>query len=88
MRAVRNLSHLERDRGYRWADRDPVLDFVTRDITDSGWPLSYVAERSGVSVAALRCWMNGRTRRPANATVEAVLTALGWHRTITTIDGT
>ena len=64
MRPVRNLAHLERDRGYRWADRDPVLDFITRDITDSGWPLSYVAERSGVSVGALRNWAERQDQAP------------------------
>lgn len=82
MKAVRNLAHLSRDTGYRWRDADPVLTFIRNDITDSGWPLAYVAERSGVSTAALRGWMNGRTRHPQNATVEAVLIALGWGRAI------
>ena len=82
-RAVRNLVHLDRDRGYRWQDTDPILEFIRNDITDSGWPLAYVAERSGVSVSCLRGWQNGKTRHPQNMTVEAVLNALGWGRKLT-----
>jgi len=87
MRTVRNLAHLDRDVGYRWQDADPVLEFIRNDITDSGWPLAYVAERSGVSVSTLRGWQNGRTKHPQNATVEAVLRALGWERKISGIKG-
>jgi len=80
---VRNLAHLNRDRGYRWQDHvDPVLEFIRNDITDSGWPLKYVAERAGVAVSTLRGWQSGKTAHPQNQTVEAVLTALGWRRPI------
>ena len=76
---VRDLAHLERDRGYRWQDHvDPVLEFIRNDITDSGWPLSYLAERSGVAVSTLRAWQSGKTRHPQNQTVDVVLRALGW----------
>ena len=80
---IRNLSHLHRDRGYRWEDSDPILTFLRADITDSGWPLSYLSQRSGVSASTLSNWMNGKTKHPANQTVDAVLTALGWNRTLT-----
>ena len=82
MAATRNLAHLSRDTGYRWQDADPVLEFIRNDITDSGWPLTYVAERSGVSVSTLRNWQNGKTKHPQNVTVEAVLRGLGWRREI------
>lgn len=71
MTPARNLSHLSRDTGYRWADRDPVLEFITKDITDSGWPLSYLAERSGVSVSTLSNWQKGKVKHPANFTVRS-----------------
>ena len=77
---VRNLQHLQRDRGYRFNDPDPILEFLRADITDSGWPLQYISERSGVSLATLYNWMGGKTRSPRNSTVEAVLVALGWER--------
>lgn len=82
MQKANNLTYLNRDRGYRFTDRDPVMDFITKDITDSGWPLTYVAERSGVSRACLANWQNGKTKHPQNMTVEAVLKALGWSRNI------
>ena len=77
---VRNLNHLYRDRGYRFNDPDPILEFIRADITDSGWPIEYISERSGVSQATLYNWMNGKTKTPRNSTVEAVLVALGWER--------
>lgn len=84
MKSVRRvLAHLERDRGYRWTDADPILEFIRNDITDSGWPLKFIAERAGVAVSTLRNWQNGTTKHPCNATVDAVLDALGWERTVT-----
>lgn len=78
--APRNLVHLHRDRGYRFADRDPMLEFICNDITDSGLKLSFIAERSGVSPGTLYNWTSGKTKRPQNEAVEAVLNALGWER--------
>ena len=80
---VRNLNHLDRDRGYRFTDRDPILEFIANDITDSGWPLSYVALRSGVTIGTLYNWLSGKTKHPQNIKVEAVLIALGWSRSLT-----
>ena len=79
---VRNLNHLTRDKGYRFQDRDPILEFITNDITDSGWPLSLISERSGVSIGTLSNWQSGKTKHPQNITVDAVLKALGWTRRI------
>ncbi len=77
-----NLSHITRDAGYRFIDRDPILEFITKDITDSGWSLAFIAERSGVSASTLASWQKGHTKHPQNITVTAVLTALGWSRPI------
>lgn len=60
--------------------RDPVLDEITRAITDSGRSLSWIAERSGVSKNTLYMWESGKTRRPQNLTVEFVLRVLGYER--------
>lgn len=80
--APRRLEHLHRDRGYRWTDSDPIMEFIRNDISDSGWPLSFIAERSGVSVSTLYNWQNGTTKHPCNMTVDAVLEALGWERSL------
>lgn len=82
VRQVRNLLHLDRDTGYRWRDADPILEFLRNDITDSGWTVSYLAERSGLSRPTIHNIQNGKTRYPRNSTVETLLTALGWKRPI------
>lgn len=73
-----NLSHVHRDRGYRFVDRDPVMQQVTEAITSCGRSLAWVSARSGVSVGTLQNWMNGSTRRPQNLTVTFVMRALGF----------
>jgi hypothetical protein len=78
----RRLEHLERDRGYRFTDRDPILELVSRAITDSGWSLKGIEDKCGVTTTTLRAWQSGRTRRPQNSTVEMVLRTLGWSRVI------
>lgn len=80
--APRRLEHLHRDRGYRWTDRDPVLEDLTRLITDSGHAITWVSERSGVSQTTISNWLSGKTKQPRNITVDAVLHALGFRRRI------
>jgi hypothetical protein len=80
--AARNLTHLHRDRGYRFVDRDPVLDEVCRLITDSGLSSQTIAMRSGVSAQTINSWLGGRTKRPQNLTVDHVLLALGYRRMV------
>lgn len=72
-----NLNHVHRDRGYRFMDRDPVMVEVTEAITSSGRSLTWISERSGISVGTLQNWMNGSTRRPQHLTVSFVMRALG-----------
>jgi len=83
----RNLSHLKRDTGYRFTDRDPVLELVTRCITDSGTALAAIEAKCGVTSQTMRQWQKGVTRRPQNATVDMVLRALGYRRTVIGPDG-
>jgi len=80
--APRNLQHLNRDRGYRFTDQDPVLAIVSRVITDSGWTLKAIENKCGVCSNTLSRWMDGRTKRPQNATVEMVLRTLGYTRKV------
>jgi hypothetical protein len=84
---VRNLSQLSRDTGYRFTDRDPILELVTRIITDSGWSLKAIESKSGVCSSTLRKWQNGETRRPQNATVDMVMRILGYTRKVFGPDG-
>jgi len=83
----RRLDHLDRDRGYRWKDQDPVLELMNRVITDSGWSLLNIQDKSGVAASTMRKWQLGEVRRPQNFTVESVLTALGYTRKIFGPDG-
>lgn len=73
-----NITHLHRDRGYRFVDRDPVMQQVTDAVTASGRSLAWISQRSGVSEGTLSNWMNGTTRRPQNLTVTFVMQALGF----------
>ncbi len=78
----RNLTHLTRDRGYRFIERDPVLELITKAITDSGLSLSRISDLCGVSRWTLHAWESGKVKRPQNLTVEFVLKALGYERII------
>jgi hypothetical protein len=85
---VRNPAHVNRDSGYRFTDgRDPVLELVSRAVTDSGWSLKRIEDKSGVCAPTIRKWQNGQTKRPQNATVEMVLRTLGYTRRIFGPDG-
>lgn len=85
---TRNLAHIDRDRGYRFADRDPVLDEITRLITDSGLSIGDVIEKVldasnnqvHLAYATIANWQSGKTRRPQNFTVTWVAHALGFRR--------
>ena len=78
----RNLAHVTRDRGYRWSERDPILDEVCRLITNSGLSAAAVAARAEITAATVNAWLSGHTKRPQNATIDAVLRALGFRRRI------
>ena len=75
--APNNLAFLNRDRGYRFVDRDPVLVEVTDAITKSGKTVQWLEARSGVSAGTISNWLNGKTRRPQHITVTFVMRALG-----------
>ena len=78
----RKVAHLHRDRGYRFQDRDPVLEEVTRLITDSGLSLYAISQHANISTSTLVKWCGGITKHPYNDRIDAVLTALGYRRII------
>jgi hypothetical protein len=88
-----NLSHLARDRGYRFRDRDPVLEDVTQMITDSGLSLYEISRKTAaigpwarVAASTLARWMDGHTRKPQNFTIAWVTFVLGYERRWVKID--
>lgn len=75
---TKRTSNLKSSTGYRWRDKDAILD-VINDIIDRG-SLSpkTIAERSGVSYSTIHAWMFGKTRKPQAMTARHVLQACGY----------
>ena len=73
-----------RTTGYNWLDKDPIIDKARTVLQDENLfsKLGLVHELSGVATSTLNNWFHGDTKRPNNATVDAVLTSLGYERTI------
>lgn len=67
-------------RTYRWIDKDPIIDAVRTVVEDEKLKTSAVHNISGVATATLENWFNGDTRKPQNATLTAVTSALGYVR--------
>lgn len=86
--AANRLEHVHRDRGYRFSDRDPVIEEITNIITKSGLNVGDILERVldvsdnsvHISYSTINNWLNGKTRRPQNFTVTWVARALGYER--------
>ena len=66
------------DTGYRWRDKDPILDLVNACIHTSGLSHKQISEHSRVSMGTLKAWDVGKVRKPQAATVRAVLEAVGY----------
>ncbi len=64
--------------GYRWRDRDPILDLVNSLIEESNMSRLQIAVKCGVSISTLRNWDIGKTKRPQAVTVKFVLEAMGY----------
>jgi hypothetical protein len=76
-----------RDKGYRFKDRDPVMDEICRMITDSGLSLKAISDLTAnvgswarVVPGTMKRWLDGRTRKPQNFTVTWVAYVLGFER--------
>lgn len=85
---VIRLAHLHRDRGYRFADRDPDMEFICNAISRSGRSVyeicgevsSLSKNTAHISGTTVSNWLNGKTRRPQNFTLTWVAYAIGYER--------
>lgn len=82
-----NLVFINRDRGYRFVDRDPVMAEICTIVTDSGKTCEEISQLTSrasgslkVAPSTIRNWLNGKTIRPQNYTVTWVGYVLGWKR--------
>jgi len=67
---------------YNFIDKDPVIDHLRTIIADEKVTYAYIEAKSGVTKQTLQNWFAGNTKRPNNATVEAVVRCLGYERPI------
>ena len=82
------LSLITKDRGYRFTDRDPDLEFVCNAITASQLTTAQLSSAvnkissgaANVHSTTIDYWLSGRTRRPQNFTITWVMQALGYKR--------
>ena len=90
---VHKLQFLHRDRGYRFADRDPqmvelcsLIHVSEMDVMDICREV-YLASHGAYSInnSTIYNWLNGKTRRPQNLTLNWVGFALGYERKWTKI---
>lgn len=77
---VNRVSHAQRDKGYKFIEKDPVLDALITLVEQSPKSLKAICDQSGVSQSCLRNWMYGKTKRPQNITMEFVARAIGYQR--------
>lgn len=84
---VINLAQATQDKGYRFRDRDPDMEWVCNKITASGLSVNALHRRirktfssGGISSATIYAWMSGKTRKPQNYSLNQVAYALGFTR--------
>lgn len=70
---------------YNWKDKDPELEFVQWAIADSGMSAEKIeAETAAIGHKVSRYtiigWMYKGVKRPQNATIQTVMSVLGWDR--------
>jgi len=83
-----NLSHLSRDKGYRFRPQDPDMEFITNLISKSGFEIHEIQEKIldlsnntvNIAYGTIYNWQMGKTRRPQNFTLTWVARALGYER--------
>jgi len=64
-------------KSYSFRDKDPIIDALRTAVSDSRKSYTKLHTDSGVSVAAIRGWFTGKTKRPQFTTVAAVALACG-----------
>jgi hypothetical protein len=73
----------KRETTVRGIVRDPTLDQVLKLMDQGHHSAKYLSEKSGVAATTIYNWRHGKTRRPQNVTMDFVLRAMGYKRTIT-----
>ena len=85
---VHKLQYLHRDRGYRFAERDPAMIELCNIIHQSEMSVPdiqaavYKATGGAFTIGnnTIYHWLNGKTKRPSNHTLTWVGYALGYTR--------
>lgn len=77
-KTIMPIRDFKQDTGYRWQDRDEIMDFVVAAINESGLTYTQIANMSGVHQSTLRNWCLGKTKRPMRATLDIVLRKLNY----------
>jgi len=53
---------------YRGISRDPIIDMFFAEVERAGVPLSFVSQKTGISMSTFYAWRT-RTKRPQHITV-------------------
>ena len=85
---IHKLKYADRDKSYRWSDRDPDLEFICNAINDSELSCYQISNNIGketggayaVSSTTMYNWLDGKVKRPQNFTMSWVAFALGYER--------
>jgi len=64
-------------KSYNFIDKDPMIDQVRTVIADSQMTYKSISEASGVGTNTISKWLDGATKKPQAATINAVLRACG-----------
>lgn len=82
------MAELRLYRTYSFKDKDPIIDKLRTVLQDERLfeKLGLVHELSGVSTSTFQNWFHGETKKPQSATIDAMLTSLGYEREIKKVD--
>lgn len=64
--------------GYRFLDKDPIIDVFREAMRQSGKTASKIADDAGLARTTTRGWDVGDTRRPQHVTLRAAMAACGY----------
>jgi predicted transcriptional regulator len=64
-------------KSYSFIDKDPMIDQVRTVVQESLMTYKAISDASGVSAVTIRNWLDGATKKPQAATVNAVLRTCG-----------
>lgn len=74
-------------RTYAFKNKDPIIDELRTIIKGEHASYKQISNGTNVSTTCLYGWFHGSTRRPQNATVEAVSRYLGYERKLVKMNG-